>query len=386
MGGKIMKKLCVILLSVFLNLGFMCPAYAAKEVSFGVVTIMSGAQALWGSNVSRGMNLASEEINAKGGVTVAGEKYLLKPIVFDDEGKPEKSLAGGKKLSSMYRVPLIYASASFSAFPLMGINEKEGFILMSNSQSPPFTEKGNKLVVRHLNSVKRTMKSWVQFILKAFKDRNLKVENTGVMIVNTELGRYWCDEFIKEWEAAGKKVVVKVSYAPDEADYYTQLTAILAKKPDMIVLTALAESSARVIKQARELGYKGLFLGSIVNDPRQLASLTPHELLEGTFLEVGRWEYRDKPVMEFINNFKTRYGEEPLYIAGLTYEAVYIFAKALEIAGTTTDVYKIRAAFPKAYPVPNSLFQIQDLDETGDIYIPVFLVEFKGGRFSVVKD
>lgn len=175
-----MKKSCVILAGVFLILGFTFPAYGAKEVKFGVITQLSGGMALYGTNVWRGIQIACEEINAKGGVTVVGEKYLLDPIVFDDEAKPDKALAGGKRISSMHKVPLIYTPASLSGFPLLGINEKEGFIVMCTSQSPPFTEKGNKLAIRHINSVSRTMKPWIQFVLKTFEKRDLKVVNAGV--------------------------------------------------------------------------------------------------------------------------------------------------------------------------------------------------------------
>jgi len=267
----------------------------------------------------------------------------------------------------------------------MGINEKEGFILMCTSQSPPFTEKGNKLVIRHVNSVSRTMKPWVQFSLKTFDKLNLKINNAGVMIVNTELGKYWANEFMKEWQAAGKTVVEKIAYSTEETDYYTQLTALLAKKPEVVVLTTVAEASARAIKQARQLGYKGVFLNSLAGDPRQLNSLVPPEQLEGTFVEVGRWDFREEPAMAFIKKYQTKHpGEDPQFIAGLGYEGVYLFAKAMELAGTTTDVQKIRAAFPKAYPTP--IFGIRDLDEKGDILFPTYLVGFKGGNIVPLKD
>lgn len=382
-----MKKLTSGLIFLLLIFGLAASGEAAKEVKFGVVTQLSGGMALYGTNVWRGIQIGVEEVNAKGGITVAREKYLLNPIVFDDEAKPDKALAGAKRISSMHKVPLIYTPASLSGFPLLGINEKEGFIVMCTSQSPPFTEKGNKLAIRHINSVSRTMKPWIQFVLKTFANRNFKVANAGVMIVNTELGRYWANEFMKEWQAAGKTVVEKVSYSTEETDYYTQLTALLAKKPELIVLTTVAEASARVIKQARQLGYKGIFLNSIAGDPRQLNSLVPADQLQGTFVEVGRWDYREESAMAFIKKYQAKHpGEEPQFSAALAYEGVYLIAKALEAAGTTTDVYKIRAAFPKAYPLPNSIFGIRDLDEKGDVLMPVFLVEFKGGKILPVKD
>jgi len=382
-----MRKFFIVIIGLFLLAGFTLPAQAAKEVKFGVITQLSGGMALYGTNVWRGAQIGVEEINAMGGATVAGEKYLLNPIVFDDEAKPDKALAGGKRISSMHKVPLIYTPASLSGFPLLGINEKEGFIVMCTSQSPPFTEKGNKLAIRHINSVSRTMKPWIQFCLKTFENRNLNVANAGVMIVNTELGRYWANEFMKEWQAVGRNVVEKVSYSTEETDYYTQLTALLAKKPEMIVLTTVAEASARVIKQARQLGYTGIFLNSVAGDPRQLNSLVPPQQLEGTFVEVGRWDYREEAAMAFIKKYQAKHpGEDPQFSAALDYEGVGLFAKALEIAGNTTDPYQIRAAFPKAYPLPNSIFLIRDLDEKGDVLMPVFLVEFKGGKILPVKD
>lgn len=125
-------------------LGVPLAAAAADKAQFGVVGPLSGGAAHYGTNFWRGAQMAAEEINKAGGVNVGGKKVELEPISCDDEFKSDKSVACGRRLASMNRVPMIMTPASLSAFPLMGFNEKMGFLLMATSQSPSFTEKGNK--------------------------------------------------------------------------------------------------------------------------------------------------------------------------------------------------------------------------------------------------
>jgi len=60
-------------------------------------------------------------------------------------------------------------------------------------------------------------------------------------------------------------------------------------------------------------------------------------------------------------------------IAGLGYEGVRLYARALEKAGTASDAVKIRRAFPGAYDIPSTMFKMANLDEKGDIDFPMYM-------------
>ncbi len=363
------------------------PAAAADKAPFGVITPLSGGAAHYGTNFWRGVQMAAEEINRGGGLTVAGKKIEMDPIVCDDEFKSDKSVNCGRRLASMNRVPMIMTPASLSAFPLMGFNEKMGFVLMATSQSPSFTEKGNKLIVRLVNNVDRTMGRWVSLLLKHLERTNVPAKSVAIMEVNTQLGKEWVQAFEREWKARNREIVGKASYDANDTDFYPQLTSLLPKKPDIILATTVDEPSALVIKQARELGFAGTFVNSAASSGERLLELLPPEMVNGTLVEVGSWVLKAPPVQEFIAKYKAKYNNEtPHLIAGLGYEAVRLYARAVEKAGAATDPVKIRKAFPRAYDIRNAMFNMGNLDEKGDIDFPMYLGLLKDRKIVAVTE
>jgi branched-chain amino acid transport system substrate-binding protein len=362
-------------------------AAAADKAQIGVIAPLSGGAAHYGTNFWRGAQIAVEEINQAGGVSVGDKKVELEPISCDDEFKSEKSVNCGRRLASMNRVPVIMTPASLSAFPLMGFNEKMGFLLMATSQSPSFTEKGNKLIVRFVNNVDRTMDQWMTLLLKQLGRSTVPAKSVAIMEVNTQLGKEWVQSFEREWKKRNLPIVGKVSYDANETDFYPQLTSLLPKKPDIIVLTTVDEPSAIVIKQARELGFKGTFVNSAASSGERLLELLPPDMVNGTLVEVASWVLKTPPVQEFERKYRAKYNNEtPHLIAGAGYEGVRLYARAMEKAGSASDPVKIRQAFPGAYDIPNAIFKMSNLDAKGDVDFPMYLGLLKDRKILAVTE
>lgn len=64
------------------------PALAADTIKIGLVTALSGQSARAGESLTRGMTIAIDEINAKGGL-LGGRKLEL--VRRDDEGNPARA-------------------------------------------------------------------------------------------------------------------------------------------------------------------------------------------------------------------------------------------------------------------------------------------------------
>src|SRR5271157_4172844 len=71
-----------------------------KEIIVGGLFPLSGNAATFGQSSRQGMQLAIDETNAKGGVTLQSGKTPLKAFYEDDEGSPEKAANACKKLIS----------------------------------------------------------------------------------------------------------------------------------------------------------------------------------------------------------------------------------------------------------------------------------------------
>ena len=80
------------------------PAGAQETVKIGLVAAMSGQSAKSGEAIMRGLTLAIDEINAKGGVL--GKKLEL--VVRDDESNPAKGVVAARELMQREKVAALF--------------------------------------------------------------------------------------------------------------------------------------------------------------------------------------------------------------------------------------------------------------------------------------
>ena len=105
------------------------PALADDTVKFGLVAAMSGQSAKSGEAIVRGLSVAIDEINAKGGVL--GKKVEL--VVRDDESNPAKGVVAARELVQREKVAVLFGGldtpvsmaivpfANQSKVPYMGV-------------------------------------------------------------------------------------------------------------------------------------------------------------------------------------------------------------------------------------------------------------------------
>src|SRR5712672_4295449 len=105
------------------------PAQAQETIKLGLVAAMSGQSAKSGEAIVRGLSLAIDEINAKGGLL--GKKVEL--LVRDDESNPAKGVIAARELVQRERVAALFGGldtpvsmaivpfANQSKVPFMGV-------------------------------------------------------------------------------------------------------------------------------------------------------------------------------------------------------------------------------------------------------------------------
>ena len=76
----------------------------AQEIKIGLVAALTGQSAQSGEAITRGLTIAIDEINAKGGIS--GRKVVL--IRRDDESSPPKGVAAARELISNEKVAALF--------------------------------------------------------------------------------------------------------------------------------------------------------------------------------------------------------------------------------------------------------------------------------------
>src|ERR1044071_6980826 len=91
-----MNRLALLLLA---SLALPQPAWA-QAVKVGAVVPLTGRYGPGGAQVRAGYEIAVEQINAAGGVTVGGKKVPLELVLLDDESDATKTVARLETLAS----------------------------------------------------------------------------------------------------------------------------------------------------------------------------------------------------------------------------------------------------------------------------------------------
>jgi len=276
----------------------------------------------------------------------------------------------------------IFEPVFSSAAPMLRINEEEcgEFILFAYTSSPKADTTKNNLLIISAPVLTDYAKVYANFAWE-------KGWRKAAMVVT--LGAYgdeWRQVFRSYWERLGGKIT-----ADKPANYYTRtdfvapLSAAIATKPDVMLIGGPSGTTALVIAQAREMGFKGGFL---IVDQAKMDAIA--QMLDGTkFMEnsIGTANALSVPVpmlSSFDKRYRDTYKRINAWEAMLNYQAMLALAKAITAAGTQDNVYAVRAAFPKALPMLGDKYPAEmfGITPAGRIIMPAVLQSISGGKFS----
>jgi branched-chain amino acid transport system substrate-binding protein len=362
---------------------FLAPGWAAEVLKVGFTGPLSGGTAKYGKNCEAGMIMAMEEINAKGGVSIAGKRLKIEVSSLDDRYKPDLAVQNARRMVSLDKVPAVFCPHSGGILAMMNFNEKEDFIVMGYTTHPKVVELGNKLIIR--------MPPDIRAYASAFSDRAKErgIKKVAAIPGVHEYAKIWMDIFKEEWAKRGGTLTdINPADYTKETDFYTHVTKVLSGKPDAILLIGASEPTALIVKQARELGFQGKFILGDQAKLDEMVKVVPIEKLEGAIAVTPLYHRPIKDAPTFTQIYKKRFGEGEVstFEAASHYETLYLLAYAMEIAGTNSQVQKIREAMPQVFPLekrgtlaPTGLFGLR---ENGAQLRITYGTEVIGGKWT----
>ena len=123
------------------------------------------------------------------------------------------------------------------------------------------------------------------------------------------------------------------SHGPKDQDFSAQLTKIIAAKPDFIFVPENYSFAALIVPQARDLGYKGPFMGSDAWGSAELFNLCGKDCVDQFFSTHYTAEGATGKTKEFIDKYKAKYGYVPDDVAALTWDSINIVLLAIQKNG-----------------------------------------------------
>jgi branched-chain amino acid transport system substrate-binding protein len=340
------------------------PVLAQEVVKIGYSGPLSGGAALYGKNVLDGMQMAASEINAAG-FEVKGKKYKLEIIALDDKYNPSETAINAQRLIQEHKTPAILCPHSGGSFAMQTNNEAQKYLLLSYTSVPQVTARGNKLTLR----IPPEFTSYIQPFVKYSMAKYGK--NVAIANADHDYAKAWTAAFRPAWEAAGGKVVADNPMSYNRAtDFYSGVSRVLAAKPDVLFIGGASEPTGLVVKQARELGFKGGFILIDQAKMDEMGQVTGgYGLLEGSIGVLPVIDDSAPDAKAFVERYRKMFpGRTPSSEVMLNYTTVWATVQAMKLAGTVTDAVAMRAQLDKAMrtlPAGTNPFGYNGVDERG---------------------
>jgi branched-chain amino acid transport system substrate-binding protein len=310
------------------------PAAAVGDVIvLGHVGSLTGNEATFGDSTDKGLKLAIEEANAKGGVK--GKRIELK--TYDDQGKPEEAAVAATRLAVNDRASVLLGEvASRRSLAMAPIADEQKVPMISPaSTNPKVTKEGDK--VRPYVFRVCFIDPFQGTVMAKFARENLKLGKVAVLRdVGNDYSVGLADYFLTKFKELGGAIVDDQSYKAGDQDFKAQLTAIKGKKPEGIYVPGYYTDVALIARQARELGLRQPLMGGDGWDSVKLFEIGG-KALDGCYYSNHYSPDDPSPrIQEFVARYKAKFGAVPDTMAALGFDAGQIAIDAMTRAKELT--------------------------------------------------
>jgi len=352
-------------------------ASAAETVKIGAAFSLTGNAAVYGGQQKAGVLLAVDEINKSGklpGIT-------LEAIVEDDGTSKEQGINVFQRFINRDKVSAIIGptlSTTATAADPIAQMAKTPVVAVSNTAPKGITDIGD-----YVWRVSLTEAQVIPSALKAARAK-LGFKNAAILYGNDDVFTKGGFDVMKAaLEADGVQILEIQTFATKDRDFNAQLTALKAKNPDFLMVSALAEQAAGIVTQARQLGWNVPVMGGNgFNSPAFIknAGAAAEGVLVGTAWNKAS---ADPLNQAFIAAQKAR-GNDPDQFCAQAYTGVLVVAEAIKLAGNKGGRDDIKAGFEKLKDLPTPLGKFSFLPSRDGSHAAAVQV-VKGGKFEILQ-
>jgi len=329
----------------------------AEQITVGAVTPLTGKLAVYGEGFQQSMLLATDKINADGGIN--GKTFK---IMFEDNNSTSKgSVSAIRKLITVDKLSVIFGPAASSNFlAVCPIAQDNKTILVGAESAAATISKCGSYVFRVFPS------DLLQGIGVAELTQSLGYKEVVLTYVNNDWGVGLAEVFKEKYKQAGGKILDEIPHGEGKTDYRSELLRMRQHFPKAIVNLTYIKEGATILKQAYETGIKVQWLmGSASKSPKLVALAGKSaEGVIGTYPAVSQ----DTPeYASFKAAWEKKYPGKKIPVFGeYNYDMVMLTAKALESAAST-KADDLKDAFMAASQGFMGATGDKTFDENGDV-------------------
>jgi branched-chain amino acid transport system substrate-binding protein len=318
------------------------PAFAADPVRIGYSIARTGLFAAAAPSQEQAYQLWVEQVNAAGGLDVAGEKRMIELVSYDDESDPAKSAQLYERLITVDQVDLLLAPwGTPHHLNVAGVVERYGFPMVGNTAASV--------------AIREVAPGNIWFPTSAIPDRigpelaamlsGAGVKSVAIIANVLPFSQENLQFLTPALETAGIEIKMSENYPPDISDMTPLLTQIKTAAPDAVIALTYPADAFLYAGQARELGIEAPYQFLLIGPTIDAFSKAFGPAADG-IITLAHWSPAQAAWPKgkaFFDAYVAKFGQEPDYLdSALAYMSAEILQQAVATAGLDKD--KLRAA------------------------------------------
>jgi len=323
-NGRLVRSLIALAAGLALLMGPPAEAQQKGTIKIATQSPLSGGQAVLGEAIKLGTQLAVEQL--KGPVEKLGFKVEVVP--FDDQAKPDVGVANARNLMADKDILAVVGHLNSGvAIPSSEVYKEDNLVMVSPANTNPV------ITDRNLPNVNRVCgRDDVQGQVGAeFAKTTLKAKTAYVIHDKTTYGQ-GVAEYFKTAAEVQKIQILGFEGTEEKANFDPIITPMKAKNPDLIYFGGIYDQGAVFVKQMREKGVKGKFLGPDGMDSSDFAKITGKAGVGSYYTTTAGPATVFPEAKKFIADHKAKFKKDPEPYATEAYDSAAVILKALESA------------------------------------------------------
>ncbi|WGV24109.1 ABC transporter substrate-binding protein [Halotia branconii] len=308
----------------------------STAIPIGIAVAQTSNVALLGQEEVAGAKIAEKYFNDKGGINGTPVK-----LVFQDTGGDEAGAINAFQtlINKDKVVGIVGPTLSQQAFSADPVAERAKVPVIG----PSNTAKGIPEIGDYVARVSAPVSIVAPNSVKAALKQNPNIKKVAVFYAqNDAFSKSETEIFQKTVKDQNLELVTVQKFQTSDTDFQSQATNALNLKPDLVIISGLAADGGNLIRQLRELGYKGLIVGGNGLNTSNVLTVCKASCDGVLIAQAYSPEYLSEINTAFRKAYTNQYKKEPPQFTAQTFAAVQVYVEALQALDKKSKVNKLQ--------------------------------------------
>jgi branched-chain amino acid transport system substrate-binding protein len=305
---------------------------SGDPVVIGIAVAQTSNVALLGQEEAIGAQIAEEFFNRRGGINGRPIKLVFQDTAGDEAGAINSfnTLINDAKVYG-----IVGPTLSQQAFAADPIADKAGVPVVA----PSNTAAGIPQIGKYISRVSAPVAVVAPNAVKAALEINPDIKKVAVFFAqNDAFSKSETGTFQETVKSLNLELLPVQTFQTTDTDFTTQATTALAGNPDLVIVSGLAADGGNLVKQLRDLGFKGLIIGGNGLNTANIYPVCKAQCDGIIIAQAYSYSNPSEINRSFRAAYKAKQQKEPPQFSAQTFTGVQVIVEALRKVDAATPL------------------------------------------------